>query len=272
MLRQDNFGISADPTTSHTMSQNFPEDLSLGYGLVTLSQTTGARSAWLQKGKLLIDSNLPFAESRIEEMVRLIDEMATSYAEVGREMEVVFFGFKEHFVLAVFERSLRVVLFFPNEKVELVAAVTAARRFLRKNRQKIDSKVEETLPVFIQAKHAKMAEQNQRQEPSVSDSSAFQTLSSNVKEPEPTPIPDTPHLWPEVAGRVRNIMTSVVHAAQAQNIIDRTLAEHHVPKDGPPVNQIAIFARLIVDQVPNRSKRAALSAEVEDVLAQFRLG
>ena len=253
------------------MSQNFPEDLSLGYGLVTLSQTTGARSAWLQKGKLLIDSNLPFAESRIEQMVKLVDEMATSYAEVGREMEVVFFGFKEHFVLAVFERSLRVVLFFPNDKVEMVSAVTAARRFLRKNRQKIDSKVEETLPVFVKAQESKMAEQNNRLSSPMA-ATGPQQRGGIYSQPEPTPIPSTPNLWPEIAGRVRQIMTSVVHAAQAQNIIDRTLAEHSVPPEGPPPEHIAAFARLIVDQVPNRAKRAALSAEVEDLLAEFRLG
>lgn len=234
------------------MSQSFPEDLALGYGLVALCQSVGARSGWLQKGRTLIDSNLPFAESRIEEMISIIDEMATSYASVGREMETVYFGYRENFLLCIFERSLRVALLFPADSHFKTTDVTAARRFLRKNRRKIDSSLEETLPVFLKARKEKVSP------PPV------------VQKPQPTPIPNTPDPWPALAPRIRTVLTRVVHSAQAQNMIERTLASLDI-KENPTPEQIPQLVRLIVRLIPHRGKQAALGAELEDILEEYGL-
>ena len=70
---------------------NPPDDLALGYDLIKLCKESGARSGWIQVGGSLIDSNLAFAETRVEQMVEIVDELATSYTSVGRPMETMFF-------------------------------------------------------------------------------------------------------------------------------------------------------------------------------------
>jgi len=231
------------------MSESYPEDLSLGYGLVALCQMAGARSSWLQKGTSLIDSNLPFAESRIEQMAEIVDEMATAYAKVGREMESIFFGFENTFLLAVCERSLRVVLLFPSEKEDLTEAVTSARRFIRKNRPKILSTFEATQAIFLKA-------QNLKDFPSPT--------------PVPTPVPTPANPWPKIEPKIRNILTHVVNSTQAQSLIDRTLAERALP-NGPQKQDIAKVARDIVLKIPHRTKRAASLTELEELLEDYRV-
>ncbi len=231
------------------MSHAIPEDLSLGYGLVALCELTGARSGWLQKGPSLIDSNLSFAESRIEKMAEIVDEMATSYAQVDREMETAFFGFENHFILAVCERSLRVVLFFPakdHDLSTLTDTITAARRFIRKNRPKILVTFEKTQAVFLKARERALS-------------------------PSPTPVaPERPNPWPKIAPRLTEILSEAMSTSQAQSLIDRTLEYKGMP-DGPNITEIAKVSREIFRRITIPAQREELVAKLEEILKEQRL-
>jgi|GEM_PF-4671912 len=227
------------------MSQNFPEDLSLGYGLVALCQGTGARASWLQKGTALIDSNLSFADSRIEKMAEIIDEMATSYATVGREMETAFFGFDEHFILAVCERSLRVVLFFPTDHEfnrSMTEVITTSRRFLRKNRPKVDSTLEATHPIFLKAGH-------------------------DADSPEPTPVPQRPNPWFKLQPQLIYILSSAMTPAQAESLVTRTLNAKGINRE-PEKEEAAPLAREIFRKIPVPAQREELMEQLEEFLKE----
>ncbi len=223
------------------MSSNFPEDLTLGYGLVALCHHTGARSAWLQKGSSLIDSNLPFADSRIEKMVAIIDEMATSYAHVGREMETVCFGFHDYLLLCICERSLRVVLLFSADRDELTTAIIDARRFLRKNRPKILAGFEETQAIFLKARE-------------------------NSPSPDTTPVPlPQPSAWADLFPKIKELLSEAVSEEQTNKLIEKTLKDHPLSKN-PNSQEITEFSHYLFAKIPVPSKREKILKKLDTLL------
>lgn len=212
-----------------------PDDLALGYDLIKLCKECEARSGWIQVGASLIDSNLAFAETRVSQMAEVVNEIASSYANVGRPMETMFFGFSEQYLLVICEGDRRLALLFPEGAKPLNKIILRTRTFLRERRGMITN----------------------------SQIAGVQDVTALPEEPLATDEPSA--LWSDWSPKIKTMLCRVVNSGQAQRLIDRTLADRSFP-EGPPDTMIVDVSRQIVAQIPHRGKQAAILAELNDML------
>lgn len=214
---------------------NPPEDLRLGYELITLCKESGSRSGWIQIGGQLIESNLTFAQTRVAQMVEVVDKLVSSYAEVGRPLEAMFFGFSKQCLLVVCEGDRRLALLFAEGPKPLNEIIGKVRAFLREKRALITSLVG----------------------------------AQNVDALSPAEVPRTAETpsgrWEVIEPKIKGVLCRVMNSAQAQRLIDRTLAERSMP-GGPPDAMIADVVRQMISKIPHRGKQAAILAELNDEL------
>lgn len=225
------------------MSSTPPDDLALGYALVELCQSTGARSSWIQVGSELVESNLAFAEARVSQMAQLINEMSSSYNEVGRDMETIFFGFANQFLLVVCEGQYRLALLFPGNEKPVNSNIVKARAFIREQRPNLHTLAPERVP----------------------PPRGVEIIEAEVSNPS-----DSLETWESFYPQIKSLLTQVVNSGQAQRLIDRTLKEHACDA-GVPHHKIADLSRTIVSKIPHRGKQASIMAELSDHLDSLGL-
>ncbi len=125
------------------MSRHTTHELAIGYGLASLTRELAASGGWIQHQSTLIDSNLPLGEGRILELTKLVNQIAQQYQSVGRKMDVLFFGFEEHFLTIFTYKETQLGLLFPKEADETLDHAPVAKKFLRMNRLRILEEVED---------------------------------------------------------------------------------------------------------------------------------
>ena len=165
----------------------------------------------------------------MSELAEIIDEMLSSYAEVERALETIFFGYGDQILLIIIEGDLRVTLMFEYGQDDFDPAIIEGRRLLRDCR-----------PAILLA-------QKTEAPPAAT-----------------TPAPQASK-WDEFRPKLRAVLARVLNSAQADRVIDRAQESLNY-QDNVPDEKITALAESVIAQVPHRGKRQALEAELEDLL------
>ena len=215
----------------------FASELNVGHALVSLCQESGARSGIVQRGAELVESNLPMAEARANDIAGVIHEMVTSYQEVGRTLESAFFGFGENLMLVVSEGEVCVSLIFPAAHSQLVEATAMCRRFLRDHRASI---------------------------------LLFRSGGGGNGLSQVAPEAKVAKAWETFQPKLKTLLSRVIPGSQAERMIHHLLESKNL-LDGPEDADVPAISREVIMKVGHRGKQQALLAELKDILAEAGL-
>lgn len=220
-----------------------------------LQRLDGVAGVMLFKGRNTIHRQMPFSDTRAEDMREVVSQMLDGYRQVRRKIRQIYLEF-DGGVLLIVAQEETVMLFFLTSRADADLAASAASVMLNDNAGALSS--------------ASTAPQARPQHPDGIEElvvTSPRALAQITEKAEPTV-----NHWGAVRKCVEGVLGKVMGRAQASNLIERTLEE---TKIGDPYRLPAIDVRKlavsIIEHVPNTSKRRQLLVELDAVLEDLKL-
>lgn len=220
-----------------------------------LQRLDGVAGVLLFKGRHTIHRQMPFSETRAEELRERLEEMLAGYRQVRRRMRQIYLEFDGGVLLIVSSDEVALV-FFLTSKADPDLAASAGS-------------------VLISDHAAALAAASIEARPPTSTPGGIEelvvtsprALTQITEKAEPVV-----NQWGNVRKAVEGLLGKVMGRGQATRLIDRTLEA--MPSQDPyrlPPAEVRKLAAAILDHVPNTSKRRQLLTELEASLAELQL-
>lgn len=242
----------------NTMAVADPQD----YNTATLSlyRLTGVAGLLLQKGKNVLSNHMPFSDKRTQELGELISKMWEGYTTVNRRVRQVLVSYDAGSLLVVCQDEVRIgLLLTPRAEMDMVSS--AATAFLSEHADKM---------AFLPSERPTKEIRDPLAAKDVG-SSGGKAAGSGAKVAVEQPKAEASR-WPEVRRALESILCKVMGSAQVSKLVDRVSQE----KGLTDLTKLSVeaakeLALLVMEQVPNRSKRASLVMELESAFADRKL-
>jgi len=221
----------------------------------SLQRLDGVAGVLLFKGRHTIHRQMPFSETRAEELRERLEEMLAGYRQVRRRIRQIYLEFDGGVLLIVASDEVSLV-FFLTSKADPDLAASAGS-------------------VLISDHAAALAAASIEARPPTSTPGGIEelvvtsprALTQITEKAEPVV-----NQWGNVRKAVEGLLGKVMGRGQATRLIDRTLEA--MPSQDPyrlPPAEVRKLAAAILDHVPNTSKRRQLLTELEASLAELQL-
>lgn len=221
----------------------------------SLQRLDGVAGVLLFKGRHTIHRQMPFSETRAEELRERLEEMLAGYRQVRRRIRQIYLEFDGGVLLIVASDEVSLV-FFLTSKADPDLAASAGS-------------------VLISDHAAALAAASIEAKPATSTPGGIEelvvtsprALTQITEKAEPVV-----NQWGNVRKAVEGLLGKVMGRGQATRLIDRTLEA--MPSQDPyrlPPAEVSKLAAAILDHVPNTSKRRQLLTELEASLAELQL-
>jgi hypothetical protein len=220
-----------------------------------LQRLDGVAGVLLFKGRHTIHRQMPFSETRAEELRERLEEMLAGYRQVRRRIRQIYLEFDGGVLLVVANDEVALV-FFLTSKADPDLAASAGSVLISDHAAALAA-------ASTEAKPASTA--NGGIEELVVTSPRALTQITEKAEP-------VVNQWGNVRKAVEGLLGKVMGRGQATRLVDRTLESKGAqdPYRLPPA-EVRKLAAAIIDHVPNTSKRRQLLTELEASLAELQL-
>lgn len=222
----------------------------------SLQRLDGVAGVMLFKGRNTIHRQMPFSDTRADNLREIIGQMLEGYRQVRRKIHQIYLEFDGGVLLAVLHEEA-VMLFFLTSRADPDLAASAASVMLNDH-----------------AALLKTASAEQQPAPSLPADGIEELVVTSPR--ALTQITDkaetTVNQWGAVRQCVEGVLGKVMGRAQAANLIQRTITEAKI-SDPYRLTATAVrkLAASVIEQVPNTSKRRQLLGELEASLEHLDL-
>ncbi|MFZ2276418.1 MAG: hypothetical protein WAW39_01415 [Prosthecobacter sp.] len=214
----------------------------------SLQRLDGVAGVMLFKGRNTIHRQMPFSDTRAENLREIIIQMLDGYRQVRRKMHQVFLEFDGGSLLIVTQDEA-VMLFFLTSRADSDLAASAASVMLNDHAKVLNDASTEAQP-------ASKPPADGIEELVVTSPRALSQLTEKAE--------TTVNQWGAVRKCVEGVLGKVMGRAQASNLIQRTIDEAKIPDpyrlSATEVRKLAIS---VIEHVPNTSKRRQLLVELD---------
>lgn len=220
-----------------------------------LQRLDGVAGVMLFKGRNTIHRQMPFSDSRAEDMREVVSQMLDGYRQVRRKIRQVYLEF-DGGVLLIVTQDETAMLFFLTSRADADLAASAASVMLNDNAAALTHASTEPQ---LRSAHPDGIEELVVTSP--------RALTQITEKAEPTV-----NHWGAVRKSVEGVLGKVMGRAQASNLIERTLEETKIGDPYRlPANDVRKLAVNIIEHVPNTSKRRQLLVELDAALEGLKL-
>lgn len=220
----------------------------------SLQRLEGVAGVMLFKGRHTIHRQMPFSETRAEELRGMIEQMLDGYRQVRRKVRQIYLEF-DGGVLLVLVHESAVMLFFLTSRADPDLAASAASVMLNDHAAALDQASSDSQPVVLQPDGV--------EELVVTSPRA---LSQITEKAEPTV-----NQWGAVRKCVEGVLGKVMGRAQASNLIERSIEEAGIADPYRlSAADVRKLATAIIEHVPNTSKRRQLLVELESAMEHLK--
>lgn len=221
----------------------------------SLQRLEGVAGVMLFKGRNTIHRQMPFSDTRADNLREIITQMLEGYRQVRRKIHQIYLELDGGVLLAVLHDEA-VMLFFLTSRADPDLAASAASVMLNDHAALL---------------HTASTEQPAAKPPAdgieelvVTSPRALSQLTDKAE--------TTVNQWGAVRQCVEGVLGKVMGRAQAANLIQRTITEAKI-SDPYRLTSTAVrkLAASVIEQVPNTSKRRQLLGELEAALEHLDL-
>ena len=220
-----------------------------------LQRLDGVAGVLLFKGRNTIHRQMPFSETRAEELRERLEEMLAGYRQVRRRMRQIYLEFDGGVLLILASEDVALVFFLTSRADPDLAASAGS--------------------VLLSDHAAALAAASSEAKPSTSTPGGIEelvvtsprALTQITEKAEPVV-----NQWGNVRKAVEGLLGKVMGRGQATRLVDRTLeamASQDPYRLPPP--EVRKLAAAILEHVPNTAKRRQLLTELEASLAELQL-
>lgn len=220
-----------------------------------LQRLDGVAGLLLFKGRHTIHRQMPFSETRAEELRERLEEMLAGYRQVRRRIRQIYLEFDGGVLLILASEDVA-LLFFLTSRADPDLAASAGS-------------------VLLSDHAAALAAASSEAKPSTSTPGGIEelvvtsprALTQITEKAEPVV-----NQWGNVRKAVEGLLGKVMGRGQATRLVDRTLetmASQDPYRLPPP--EVRKLAAAILEHVPNTAKRRQLLTELEASLAELQL-
>jgi hypothetical protein len=214
----------------------------------SLQRLDGVAGVMLFKGRNTIHRQMPFSDTRADNLREIISQMLEGYRQVRRKIHQIFLEFDGGVLLAVLQDEA-VMLFFLTSRADPDLAASAASVMLNDHAALLNTATIEQQP-------ASKLPADGIEELVVTSPRALSQLTDKAE--------TTVNQWGAVRKCVEGVLGKVMGRAQASNLIQRTIDEAKIPDpyrlSATEVRKLAIS---VIEHVPNTSKRRQLLVELD---------
>lgn len=220
-----------------------------------LQRLDGVAGLLLFKGRHTIHRQMPFSETRAEELRERLEEMLAGYRQVRRRIRQIYLEFDGGVLLILASEDVA-LLFFLTARADPDLAASAGS-------------------VLLSDHAAALAAASSEAKPSTSTPGGIEelvvtsprALTQITEKAEPVV-----NQWGNVRKAVEGLLGKVMGRGQATRLVDRTLeamASQDPYRLPPP--EVRKLAAAILEHVPNTAKRRQLLTELEASLVELQL-
>ncbi|HRH96189.1 MAG TPA: hypothetical protein PLB55_09665 [Prosthecobacter sp.] len=220
----------------------------------SLQRLDGVAGVMLFKGQNTIHRQMPFSDTRADNLREIISQMLDGYRQVRRRIHQIYLEFDGGVLLLVLKDEA-VMLFFLTSRADSDLAASAASVMLNDHAALLHAASTEPQPVS-------------RQPDGIEELvvTSPRALSQITDKAEPTV-----NQWGAVRKCVEGVLGKVMGRAQASNLIERTIEEAQVSDPYRlTVTDVRKLAVSVIEHVPNLSKRRQLLVELEAAMEHLK--
>lgn len=222
----------------------------------SLQRLDGVAGVMLFKGRNTIHRQMPFSDTRAENLREIIIQMLDGYRQVRRKMHQVFLEFDGGSLLIVTQDEV-VMLFFLTSRADSDLAASAASVMLNDHAKVLNDASTEQQP-------APKLPDDGIEELVVTSPRALSQLTDKAE--------TTVNQWGAVRKCVEGVLGKVMGRAQASNMIQRTIDEANIPDPYRlSTTEVRKLAVKVIEQVPNTSKRRQLLVELDASMEHLKI-
>jgi hypothetical protein len=217
----------------------------------TLSRLDGVVGVILFKGENIIHRQMPFAETRSDELIQIIRQMLDGYAQVRRKMRLIHLEFDGGLLLFMVQDGVVLVLLLTSRAdPDMVASAGA---ILLADHLHTLSALSSSPRIATPSAAGKIEE-------------LVVTSPRNVQQIA-VKAESFVNNWGEVRRILEGLLAKVMGRAQATNMVNRCIENESI---GDPYRldptAVRRLATTVINQIPNTSKRRQLQSELESAI------
>lgn len=181
----------------------------------------------IQREEKVVESNAMLADSLIESLAEVVNEMRIGYANVGREANYWLFGFQSSQLMVVVRGECAIWALLKRDTDQLELVHTKLKSILR---------------------------------------TCYDTISGapSIGVGARAPLATVNDSWPVFIELVRSLLCRVIGGAQADRIIQRELtARNFTTEQAAPAAEYRAIGQAVLEKVPNKSRRKTLLSEFD---------
>jgi hypothetical protein len=227
---------------------------------LNLYRISGVAGLLFQKGQNMLANHMPFSDQRTVELGGVILKMCKGYAAVRRHVRLVLVAYDAGSLLIVIHEEAQLALLL-TARAEMDVVASAATVFMAEQAERLE---------FVSSER----QTNELRDPLAPKEmvvTGSQAASRGARLLAEQPKPEISR-WQEVRKAVERTLSKVMGRAQVANLIERVSRE----KGLPDLFQLTTergkeLAVQVIEQVPNRSKRASLLTELGHAFEELKL-
>jgi hypothetical protein len=248
------------------MRQNFPmaadEEKDFNTETLNLYRISGVAGLLLQKGENIMANHMPFSDQRATQLGELVRKMTQGYTTVQRNIKQVLLKYDSGALLIVNQADTQLALLL-TARVDIDVISNAASVFMAEHAQRLM-----TASATKARQSNRVQDQNGPREMVVTGSKA---ASNGAKLLVEAPKPEISR-WPEIRRELENLLGKVMGRAQVNKLVERVCIEKKIADPFQlTVVKAKELAMSVLEEIPNRSKRAALSTELKQTFEELNL-
>ncbi|WP_395715305.1 hypothetical protein [Prosthecobacter sp.] len=220
-----------------------------------LQRLEGVAGVMLFKGRNTIHRQMPFSETRADNLREIISQMLDGYRQVRRSIRQIYLEF-DGGVLLIVTQDEAVMLFFLTSRADADLAASAASVMLNDHAAALSTASSAPQP----------AAQNSPdgiEELVVTSPRALTQITDKAGA--------TVNQWGAVRQCVESVLGKVMGRAQAANLVQRTISEAQIADpyrlNASDVRKLAVS---VIEHVPNTSKRRQLLVELDAAMEHLQ--
>lgn len=222
----------------------------------SLQRLDGVAGVMLFKGRNTIHRQMPFSDTRADNLREIVNQMLDGYRQVRRKIHQIYLEFDGGVLLAVLHDEA-VMLFFLTSRADPDLAASAASVMLNDHAPVLNTVSTEPQPV------SKLPADG-IEELVVTSPRALSQLTDKAE--------TTVNQWGAVRKCVEGVLGKVMGRAQASNLIQRTIDEAKISDPYRlSTTEVRKLAVSVMEQVPNTTKRRQLIVELDASMEHLKI-
>lgn len=237
--------------------------------MLNLYRMTSVAGLLLQRGKHTLANHMPFSDQRNAQLAELIATMSEGYVSVKRRLRQVLITYDGGSLLIIIHKDAQLAILMTS-KGDIDGISKFASLFMLENASKfiVEEPARVTAPVQVAAViPVAMQAPAQFAEPEVV------VVKEPVKEVVVEVAPQEVSRWPEIRIVIDNVLGKVMGRAQINNMVERVCQERSVIDPTQlPLPQAIKLAFAVLEEIPNRNKKASLISEMQHIFEDKKIG